>query len=450
MPRIRTGYSFRNAVGKIEDVMARLKEIDYPAAPITDRASAFGWVRWSKLAEKNGMRPVFGVELAVSKSIKEKRPISDYWTFIAGKDLSAINKLIEKATEQFRYQPLLTYEQALESGVTIIIGHRSDLDLIPPHLNTYVGLGPASSKGYINKALKMKHRLIAVSDNKYVNEGDAGFYEVVCGRNASTQSYMQHILSENEWEIAVAKAQLSGAHLRQAMMNTKSVLNKSIANLDSAQLLVPEKPKTLEAMCLEGAAKLNIDMNDPVYKERMYYELDLISEKNYEDYFYIVSDICEFARERMIVGPARGSSCGSLVCYALGITTVDTIPHGLIFERFIDINRDDLPDIDIDFSDQQRQLVFDYINDKYGKERCARLGTVAMYKSKSAIGESGAALHVPRWKCDAVSESMIERSSGDSRALNTLEDTFKTMPAGIELLEDACIEVRKFTNTLNN
>jgi len=436
MPRIRTGYSFRNAVGKINETMARLKAIDYPAAPITDRASAFGWVRWAQLAEKEGMRPVFGVELAVTDSINAKRPTADHWTFIAKDSLAPINQLIELATQQFRYQPLLTYEQAQAAKVFRIVGHKSDLDKVITHKDTFVGLGPAAAKGFINKAIKNKLKLIAVSDNKYVNAGDEGFYEVVCGRNASTQSYPQHILSQKEWEKAVAKAKLSGARLRQAMVNTKSVLNKSTAALEVAQLLVPEKPQTLEAMCMTGAVKRHIDMEDPVYQQRMFYELGLIKEKQYEDYFYIVADICEFARQRMIVGPARGSSCGSLVCYALGITTIDPIPYGLIFERFIDVNRDDLPDIDIDFSDQQRQLVFDYINNKYGKERCARLGTVAMYKSKSALGECGAALHVPKWKCDAVSESMIERSSGDSRALNTLEDTLKTMPAGIELLDE--------------
>jgi len=441
MARIRTGYSFRNAVGKLDNVIKRLSEIHnedgtYPAAPITDRASAFGWVRWSKLCEDHDVRPVFGVELAVTKSINEKRPVADHWTFIAGKSLVPINQLIELATQQFRYQPLLTYEQALASGVTVIVGHRSDLDSVPLGKDIYIGLGPATSKGYIAKALKLKHQLIAVSDNKYPWANDQGFYEVVCGRNASTQSYPQHILSDKEWKKAVSKAVLSPKTLRQAMLNTKSVLNKSVAKLEQAHLLIPEKPKALLTMCLEGAEKYGIDLSDPIYKERMDYELGLIAEKQYEDYFYIVADICEFARSRMIVGPARGSSCGSLVCYMLGITTIDPIPYGLIFERFIDINRDDLPDIDIDFSDQQRQLVFDYIKDKYGKERCARLGTVAMYKFKSALGESGAALHVPRWKCDAVSESMIVRSSGDSRALNTLEDTMKTMPAGIELLEE--------------
>lgn len=93
-------------------------------------------------------------------------------------------------------------------------------------------------------------------------------------------------------------------------------------------------------------------------------------------------------------------------------------------------------DIDIDFSDQQRKQVFEYIEQKYGREHVARLGTVAMFQPRSALAEVGMGLSIPKWKCDAVAESMIERSSGDSRALNTLEDTLRTMPAGQRLLDD--------------
>ena len=437
MTRIRTGYSFRTAVGKLDDVMARIKECGYTAAPITDRASTFGWVRWGKLCKKMDMKPVFGVELAVTDSWQAKKPVIDYWTFIAIGSVKPINELINLATQQFRYEPLLTYNQAQAAqGVFRIVGHRSLLQHVEPDANTFIGMGPSSSKGYIRSALGAGHQVIAVSDNKFVNPGDDGFYEVVCGRGASTQTYDQFIQTDEQWEASVAGMGFDDATLRQAWLNAEEVMNKSVAKLKTAELLTPEKPKPLRQMCEEGAVKLNCDLTDEVYAARLKRELELIAKKEYEDYFYIVADICEFAREKMIVGPARGSSCGSLVCYLLGITTIDPIPYGLIFERFIDLNRDDLPDIDIDFSDQQRPLVFDYLNEKYGAERVARLGTVAMYQPRSALKESGAALKAPIWKCSAVAESLIERSSGDSRALNTLEDTLKTMPAGQELLAD--------------
>jgi DNA-directed DNA polymerase III PolC len=415
--------------------MGQLVSCGYPAAPITDRASTFGWCKWNKLAKAAGLKPVFGVELAVTSSINAKRPSVDHWTFIATDAIKAVNQLVELATQQFRYQPLLTYEQAIAAkGVVRIVGHKSDLDSIPLGADTYIGLGPSSSKGYVAKAVQLGHKLIAVSDNKYPREEDRGLYEVICGRNASTQSYPQHILDAEEWGKAVSGVSLPQGKLQQATENAVSVLNDCTAPLVQSRLLSPDKPDTLLHMCEAGAAQLGVDLEDETYRARLKRELDLIAQKRYEDYFYIVADICNYARAKMIVGPARGSSCGSLVCYLLGITSIDPIPYGLIFERFIDVNRDDLPDIDIDFSDQHRALVFRYIISKYGREHCARLGTVAMYKSRSALQESGAALRVPRWKCDAVSESLIERSSGDSRALNTLEDTLTSMPAGQELI----------------
>lgn len=438
MIRVRTGYSFRQAAGKLDDVISRLKDIGAAAAPITDRASTFGFYRWSKLCAENNIKPVFGVELAVSKDIHAKKPSADHWVFIAKGSVAPINRLIELATTQFRYQPLLTLEQALEAeGVFKITGNKPPLDLENgPEADVFIGLGPSTPKAVAVRAAAAGWPLAATSDNRYARAEDRGFYEVLTGRNAQTQTYAQHILSESEWRKAVARFNLSGGLLDEALRNSEQILEQSNAELQTASLPHPERPDTLENLCLAGAAELGVDLSDKTYEERLKKELDLIEAKGYEDYFYIVADICQYAREKMIVGPARGSSCGSLVCYLLKITTIDPIPHGLIFERFIDINRDDMPDIDIDFSDQQRHFVFSYIEQKYGKENVARLGTVAMFKPRSALQEAGAALRIPRWKCEKVADTLIERSSGDSRALDTLLDTFETMPAGQELLKE--------------
>lgn len=433
--RVRTGYSFRSAVGSIEAVMDRVVEVGMKAAPISDRASTFGWVRWKKLAAKRGLRPIFGVELAVTDSINAPRPISDYWTFFAIDAVESVNNLITLATEQFRYEPLLTYEQAnAAKGVLKIVGHRSHLEMVKNDKRTFVALSPAVSKGYVNEATRLHLPFLASSDNRYPDHSWEPLFEVIVG-NAG-QTYSQHILNDDEWRASVedkASPEIIDAATR---MREKWLSSKTWAELQPAKLLSPEHKLSLKAMCERGAKKLGCDLRNPVYKDRLKKELDLIAAKNFEDYFYIIADVVQWARNRMIVGPARGSSCGSLVCYLLEITTIDPIPFDLIFERFIDINRSDLPDIDIDFSDQKRQLVFDYMADKYGSTHVARLGTVAMYQPRSAVAEAGVSLGVPKWKCDAALDSLIERSSGDSRALNTLEDTFATTPAGQALVKD--------------
>ena len=433
--RIRTGYSFRVAAGMIENCFARVQELGWPYAPITDRASTFGWVRWNKMCKKADIKPIFGVEIAVTPSEHAKKPVFDHWTFLAINDLGDINNLLMRATSQFRYEPLLTYEQAMAAkGVIKIAGSKALFAEFKPADDLYIALSPSASKGYVAEALAQGHKFIASSDNKFTYEDEEGFYEVLCGRGANTQTYSQWILNEGEWRKSVKRV-ASEELIELALANQTDVAALCNAKLKTAQLLSPPHELTLEQMCAKGAEKLGIDLNDPVYASRVERELKLIYDKKFEDYFYIIADMMQFARERMICGPARGSSCGSLVCYLLEITTIDPLKYDLLFERFIDITRNDLPDIDIDFSDQKRHLVFEYMEKKYGKEHIARLGTVALFRPRSAIDEAGAALSVPKWMCTKVLDSLIVRSSGDSRALSTLEDTLSTTPAGKELIE---------------
>lgn len=431
---IRTGYSFRTAVGKLENVMSRLIECKYPAAIICDRASAFAWVRWSKLSKENKLKPVYGVELAVERDgrLPKKRPIVDYWKFIAKDNLSELNALITLATSQFYHEPLLTYKQAQENNLFKIVGYRSDLSKIKPANDLFVGLSPSISSGYYSEAKKKGFRFVKCSDNKYPRKENQALYETICGRNASLQTYDQYIQTENEWLNSIAHLK---ADTKSADSNFRYILKNSTAELKIGSLIHPKHTLDLRELCERGAVKLGINLKDKTYKSRLDRELKLIKEKKFEDYFYIISDLCKWARGSMVVGPARGSSCGSLVCYLLGITTVDPLPYGLIFERFIDINRNDLPDIDIDFPDEKREQVFTYLRTKYGNKHLAKLGTVSLYKIASVLNEAGASLKIPKKACDDVIESALKRSSGDARALESVRETFETMAAGKELLK---------------
>lgn len=433
--RVRTGYSFRTAVGMLEDVMSRVQEIGMTVAPISDRASTFGFNRWSKLSKKAGLKPIYGVEIAVTPSLNAKKPVVDHWTFFAEDDIRSINELLHLATNQFRYEPLLTYEQAANVRNCIkIAGSRSLLDHFERRDDLYIGLSPSCSRGFISDASKLGHQFIRTSDNKFVRQEDEGFYEVVVGKGASVQTYPQWILSEEEWLKSVQRI-ASPEIIAGALENAEKAQERCKAELKAGTLLAPERPATLRELCVAGAKKIGVDLSDPVYSARMDRELKLIAEKNFEDYFFIIADMMHWARQQMLCGPARGSSCGSLVCYLLEITTIDPIKYDLLFERFIDITRNDLPDIDLDFSDQNRHLVFEYMENKYGKERVARLGTVALYRPRSAIDEAGTALGIPKFLCARVLDSLIIRSSGDSRAMHTLEDTFTSTAAGKEILE---------------
>lgn len=433
---IRTGYSFRAAVGHLDDVIKRLQEIKWRVAPIADRCSTFGFTRWSKACRKADLRPIYGVELAVTPRLGERLPTLDHWTFLAIDDIAALHELIALATGNPGREPSITYRQALAApGVIRITGERCLLDeLGDKPTKTYVGLSPATPKGLYKAAVKEKLPMVAMSNNFYPQETDREFYRITLGKWSSAQSYPQHILGDEEWRSAVGWF-ADRADIQGAVKNREKILQACKAELKKATLLSPPHKKNLKQMCADGARTLGINLRDKTYAARLKRELDLIHKKQFEDYFYIIADLVGWARTRMVVGPARGSSCGSLVCYLLGITSVDPIPFGLLFERFIDTTRSDLPDIDIDFSDTNRHLLFEYAEQTYGADRVARLGTVGLFKPKSALNQAGIQLKVPRWAIEKVSDSLIVRSSGDSRAMLQLEDTLRETEMGRGLLD---------------
>ena len=435
--RIRTGYSFKTAIGDINQVAKRMKEIGAHVAPITDRASTFGFNRYAKAAKKEGLRPVFGVELGVVTELGMKKPAIDYWTFLAMDDLRPLHDIIGLATSNPDAEPTLNYDQAMAAKDLIkMTGERVQLHLLNKKAkNLYMGLSPSVPKGLYKAGKAAGFKWVATSDNYFPEAGDMELYRVTLGRRAATQSYPQYILTDAEYmeacELIASKEELAAAiKLRNQLWE------RSKAELHKATLLIPEHPKSLLELCKDGAKHLGVNLKDAKYSSRLKHELDMIEMKKFSDYFYIIADLIQFAKKRMIVGPARGSSCGSLVCYLLGITTIDPLKFDLLFERFIDISRNDLPDIDIDFSDVNRHLVFEYAEDKYGKDRVARLGTVGLFKPKSALNTAALALQIPKWKMNKVIDSIIERSGGDSRAKQAIEDTLNDTDAGRAILEE--------------
>jgi DNA polymerase III alpha subunit len=436
--RIRTGYSFKKAIGNLDDVFKRLDDCDYPVFPICDYNSVFGFNRWQKKCKENKKQPAFGIEINVCEKLGQDKPVYSQWCFFAIRNISAISNLFSLASSNPDKQPCLTYDQAIKAkGVIKIAGNLTPEHIIKKYSlkkNFYTGLSPSTPLAVVNMWRKHNTLSIAMPDNVYANEKDKELYRLTFHKGANTQSYPQHILDKQEF-IDSVKFLASKDYAINAIEIRNSALGKCKARMKKAKLLVPEKEKELIELCKEGAKKLGVNLRKKEYKERLNHEISLIHQKNFEDYFYIIADLVAYAKQTMVVGPARGSSGGSLVCFLLGITTIDPIKYGLIFERFIDINRDDLPDIDIDFSDKRRYLVFNYIEEKYGSSRVARLGTVGMYKAKSALREVGKTLDVPLWMIEKALESVIERASGDDRALDTLVDTLSDTENGKELLK---------------
>jgi DNA polymerase III alpha subunit len=433
--RIRSEYSSRVCYGKLPDVHNRVLSLQWEAMPLSDRLSTFGFVSWDDLCKEVNMKPVFGVEIGVTSQLGIRRPAVSYFTFFATHRLRDINNLVFEATSKSGHYPLLTYEEACNAlNVIAIADNRVDLGKMVPENNVFIALSPTIPIGLFREAKLIGYKFIASSDNTFCYPENRLPYHTLI-KDAETSSHPQYILDDEEWRAALPYP-VTDEDAEKAISNRNEALQNCNAKLLKADVFKPTDVYSLHDMCIAGAAKLGINLENPIYAQRMEYELKLIYDKGFNDYFYIVADLVAFAKQHMIVGPARGSAAGSLVCYLTGITTVDPIRFNLLFERFIDVTRVDLPDIDLDFSDTKRHLVFDYCKEKYGYNHVAHLGTVMKYRAKSIMNKAGVSLGIPKWLCNQVSDTLIERSSADSRAMQSFEDTFSATDVGRKLLAE--------------
>ena len=431
--KVRTEYSFRKSYGSIEKIVRTSGD----SIGICDTGT-WGHVAFSNACRKSDKKPLLGVEIAVVGDATErsKQP-ANYMSFIArnNEGLQELYELVSKSTsqEQFYYYNRLSYSDLFDisNNILILTGINPDWGLLPiiKKDSMFVELNPMSSRKSLEMANKKGLQLIATSDNYFPTVKDRKAYEVLVGRNRTDRTAPMHILNEWEWKIALPWAP------QEAIDNTYVIADMCNTELPTAQMIPFESNKTLEQMCKEGAVIRNIDITESNYKARLKRELDMIASKSFEDYFFVIADMINYAKKHMLVGPARGSSAGSLVCYLTGITDIDPIRHDLLFERFIDITREDLPDIDIDFQDDRREMVFDYLRDKYGSEKIAHLGTVSRYKAKSTITEVSKELGIPSWEVNDLKGAIIERSSGDARAAMCITDTFNELDIGRQVLE---------------
>jgi DNA-directed DNA polymerase III PolC len=442
----RTEFSIRMAAGKISNVLER-QEAGAPAG-ICDRDSTWGHVKWGKACKKAGRKSIFGVELRVVIDMELREKQSTFSVKLIAKNHEGLKEIYEAntlASEKFYYIPRIDWgyllDMARTNNVAILLSGAPWDSLVAVYPkrkikwpNIYFEINAATSEFHLREAILKSLPFVATQDNYFPYPEDRAMFEMVVGaKQVENRTAPMHILTQGEWVTECTRL-LGSMALDEALTNAATLAEDCAMELPMGDIVKPDKPKTLRKMCEESSKRRGINLKDPVYKERFDYELRMIDEKKFEDYFYIVSDMVIYAKTQMLVGPARGSSCGSLVCYLLDITDIDPIPYGLLFERFIDVNREDYPDIDIDFADNRRELVFEYLATKYGRERVARLGTVSEFKPKSAITDVSKALGIPAWEINELKNSIVERSGGDARAALCILDTFNESEIGKKIL----------------
>jgi DNA polymerase III alpha subunit len=418
---LQSEFSFKRSLLHMKDIH---EYVVNGCVGIADLNNTFGHVPLQKEAEKYGFKPIFGVRLFVLDNDSEQRTADNPWIFIAKNDkgLKELYELVSVAWDQFYYTPRLFEHNVVELSDNIIVISASEPKTCKEDYQ-------ATGQGYF--APDFGNR-VAIDCNNFPTPELKETYELMCGaRKQGTgysyffldQAYPQHILSAEEW---IAEY---GNH--KAINMTYQIADMCDATIPKAGMVRWKGNHDIYAF-LDRSKVKNWTSE---YDARLVREMELIKEKDYGDYFLITADLIKHAKKSMLVGPARGSSAGSLVCYLLGITEVDPIEHNLIFERFIDVNRFDLPDIDIDFPDTKRDSVIKYLKHKYGQSKVMCLANINRFQPKSAIGEFAKALGIPAYETDGVKGAIIERSSGDARAAMCITDTFETTEPGKEFIE---------------
>jgi DNA polymerase III alpha subunit len=401
------------------------------AMAITDLGT-WGHAPFAKEAKKLGIKPIFGAELLVCLTLdKGSKPVGTPFIFLARNNdgLREMYQLVSQANDQFYYVPRISYKQMCEvsENLWVLVGENARMDLLPNGRTRLALILSPRSSPWNKRAVDLPYPKVVCCDNTHPRPEDSAAYEVLAWQNRDSRTTITHIASE--WELRSAIPEAKDEHFRL----THTIADDCNAKLPRAEIVAPEKLKSLRQMCVEGISARKLEWNDE-YQARLDRELEMITSKNFEDYFYVIADLVTWAKTQMLVGPARGSSAGSLVCYLLGIVDVDPIRHDLMFERFIDVTRADLPDIDIDFQDTKRDLLFPYLEQRYGADRVGRLGTVSRYKAKSALGDVAKELSIPEWEIKDVKGAIVERSGGDARATFCIKDTLEGLDIGKALL----------------
>jgi DNA polymerase-3 subunit alpha len=486
---VHSTYSLTDGIGLPEQYIDRCKELGQPALATTDHGSVSSHFKWYKKCKKAGITPILGCEMYIVKDVKELRERDyNHITVLVKNNIGYNNlmKLVTKAwTLQFYYKPRITFQDLFDhqEGLIVLSGCLSSpmmeilkmnsgfemeqaeemFDLFKSKIeNFYVefqAIGFPDGKYVYEKLIKLYNeklkskgfKCVATNDCHYVLEGQNKLQEILlCVQSKDTMDNPKHWkFDQDDFFLKSRKQMEDSLHACFPEQDWTEAIDETVRISESIDFTFPkakpisfpmpeeEKVIFLKTMCYKGMARKGLFLKegelalDPnklkIYKDRLDHELDIIVQKNFVDYFLVVSDLIQWSKNNgILVGPARGSSAGSLACYALSITEVEPIKYGLIFERFIDLNREDLPDIDIDFEDDRRHEVKEYLEKKYGEDKVANLPTFAIFQGKSALDDIGRVFKIPFSVIDKIKGALIERSGGDSRASLTIEDTFNS------------------------
>ncbi|MFH1533046.1 MAG: DNA polymerase III subunit alpha [Pseudomonadota bacterium] len=454
---LHTQFSLLDGAIKLGDLIQRAKQYEMPAVAITDHGNMFGAIKFYQSATRAGIKPIIGSEVYVApKGRGDRTQRKSYHLILLAKDLEGYRNLCRLSSigylQGFYYVPRIDWEvlQAHSRGLictTACIGGemgqailRGDTDHAMKTAKEYDALF-----GRGNYYLELQHNgypdqekvnaellniseitgipVVATNDCHYLDQAHADAHEVLMaiqtGKTMEAEDRLSHDAQELYFKSPdIMFQQFKG--LERALEATEEIAAK--INLQIPDLGVPKLPhfvppgnQDLEDYLRELTNKglqdrlVNLKITDPDeqqrYQDRLDLEVRVIIEMGFVGYFLIVYDFIRWAKENSIpVGPGRGSGAGSLAAYSLGITDLDPLRYGLLFERFLNPERVSMPDFDIDFCKDKRDQVIEYVADKYGRDRVGQIITYSSLNARGVIKDVGRALGMSFADTDRVTK----------------------------------------------
>ena len=444
---VHSHYSLLDGLAKIDQIITRTKELGMDAVALTDHGNLYGAVEFYKKAKKAGIKPIIGVETYVAPYGRlNKRPKMDEKRFhliLLAKNEVGWKNLIKLVTianlEGFYYKPridrelLEKYHEGLiclsacysgEIGKLVAAKNYEGAEAAAAwHKNLfgedyYLEIQPHAPELH-EPILKISKKLgipvVATQDIHYANKDDRTAHEVLLAVQTNGKLDDEDRLSLKKYDLSITSPEEMAEifkNIPEALENTVKVAEKCNWELELGKTRIPKFPVPneksaydyLESLVKERVHNRYPEMTKPV-QERMDMELGVVKKTGFADYFLIVQDFVNWARDHgIVVGPGRGSAAGSIVAYILGITNIDPLKYDLLFERFLNPDRIQAPDIDMDFTDTRRDEVLAYVREKYGHDRVAQIITFGTMAAKAAVRDAGRAMGFPYGFCDQISK----------------------------------------------
>lgn len=451
-----THYSLLDGANRVPDLIKQVKHLGMNACAITDHGNLYGALEFYQTCKAHDVNPILGYEAYMAPGHRTDRSASRLKEAAFHLTLLAMNRtgfqnLVKMASkaflEGFYYKPRIDKEllKAHNEGIICLSGCASselsrllladESDKSKQLVQWYVDLfgdrfymeiqdggveiQQSCAEATIDLANKMGLPLVATNDAHYLCQTDANMHDVLlCVNTKSFRSDENRMKISTDQLFVRSPEQMYQAFPRQAdaVARSQEIADRCDIQLDLKTrhfpVFTPPDQKTdsdyLREVAEQGLIWRYGENPDQVYRDRLEYELGVIKKMGYSSYFLIVWDFARFARDRGIPCTARGSACGALVSYVLGISDICPIEYDLLFERFLDPSRSEAPDIDMDFCRDRRELVINYVKEKYGHENVAQIGTFGTLKAKAAIRDVARALSIPLKRADEIAKMVPE------------------------------------------